>query len=412
MGPSTTRLASFIGAFRRGPEDDSAERLQASLDHPVRFRESAGLVLACDAWQELSRESHAPIACGLSGRVLGSEGVDRAASLSSVVRPLLERGAAALRDREGPFLAAIAAHASGPATRIRDKFGAKQIFYTVLDDRLWFSDHILPLVRLLPNADVRTGGLLEWLHFGTPLPPKTFFAQIHSLPPGHLLTWTADGGGPEVARYFDVCDEVSAEIHRALSRRSIAALERELEDHLHRAVQACMQGASRVTVLLSGGVDSSVLTAIAAQHAEVDAITLDVVGEDAASELPYADAVARHVGADLHPCRFGAEEFRGGVVETVYRTGSPTIVESAVALLHAASSGALPESQMILDGEGADALYAGSTSLFKFSMMSYLASAVGHVSDRRVQRATSALRRRFEQLGLATSTPIDSRGLD
>jgi asparagine synthetase B (glutamine-hydrolysing) len=91
---------------------------------------------------------------------------------------------------------------------------------------------------------------------------------------------------------------------------------------------------------------------------------------------------------------------------------SPLIVESSVALYLAAKTSALPEGQPVLNGAGADALFAGSTNLFKFSLLRRL---IGQSIPFRVEhqeRWFERLRSRLGRLGIRTATSVDPGGLD
>ncbi|MDH3687803.1 MAG: asparagine synthetase B family protein, partial [Myxococcales bacterium] len=307
---------------------------------------------------------------------------------------------------------AAAPEGSDEQILVRDRFGIKPLFYTEWANRLWFADHPLPLLHLIPDPAPRTAALLEWLHYGLPLQPETFFEAIRMVPAGCRLRSQRDSGPVIIEPYFDLVDSISPELSRSFVELPAADAQTRLEALLNDAVLQSIGQSSSVTTLLSGGVDSSILTALAARHAEVDAVTIDVQGPGATSELRFAEMVARHVGARHVACTLDAESYRNSFCGAIRASATPSIVESSVALHHAAASGCLPAGAPIIDGEGADALFGGSPGLFKLDLFGHLLSRTLHVGESRVATAFDSFRRQLNRIGLHNRTPMEPLGLD
>ncbi|MCH8148289.1 MAG: asparagine synthetase B [Planctomycetes bacterium] len=317
-----------------------------------------------------------------------------------------------LADIDGPFLLAKADPSTSKAALARDKFGIRQLFCRLEPTRLWFADDIKFILAVAPSPGLRTLALLEWMHYGVPLEPDTFFDGIFLVRAGHRLTYDWSLGEVKQECYFEPGQYLSPSMARELASRSTRTLEGRLDDCLNSAVALATSAESNVSILVSGGVDSSLLAAMASRNTDVTAVTVDVQGPGAESELEYAKAVVAHLKVEHSICRFGPSEFRETICDTVYALGTPIIVENAVALHYAAKAGYIPPNQLILDGEGGDALFCGSPNLFRYSLFTLVLSSLTGISTVRVRKALERFRRALQRLGLSTRATTDGWGLD
>jgi asparagine synthase (glutamine-hydrolysing) len=179
----------------------------------------------------------------------------------------------------------------------RDRFGKKPLYYWTDGQQLVFGSEIKSVVaapcvprRLEPRA------LPAYLTFGYVPTPCTFFEGVHSLPPGHVLTFDASGvvvepywqplvPGISGARTVDLRGE---ELRREVRRRLCDAVERRL-------IADVPLGA-----FLSGGVDSSSVVALMARLSprRVRTFTIGFDDQDLYDERPYAARVARLYGTE------------------------------------------------------------------------------------------------------------------
>src|ERR671930_2786463 len=138
----------------------------------------------------------------------------------------------------------------------RDRFGIKPLYYRHVDGELAFASEL----RALPRGEIDLDALEAFLAFNSIPAPLTIFRECRKLPPGHVLAWQ-DG-------------EVSLRrVSRAPPRPGHhgrgggdAELAEELRARLRDSVRAHLVSDVPVGVLLSGGIDSSVLAALAAQE--------------------------------------------------------------------------------------------------------------------------------------------------
>lgn len=191
---------------------------------------------------------------------------------------------------------------------------------------------------------------------------KAFDAEwrpaVEPFPPGH--TWTPQDGlvvGPG----FPAAEPALLK-SRAPHEDPPGWVFDALRDTIVRAVQRSLDAAVPVGVLLSGGVDSSIVTAVAARLAAQDGRRLPTfaVGLEGSSDLAAARLVAEHAGTDHHELVYTAEQAIELVPQIIAELESfdPPLVHSAVPH-HLVAELASRHVKVVLAGEGADELFAG-----------------------------------------------------
>lgn len=149
----------------------------------------------------------------------------------------------------------------------RDPFGIKPLYYYREDGFFAFASEpkailSLPNVPKRPNVEAIQEYFLHGFAFaaGYCLNHRSFYEGVHSVPPGHSLLWQ-EGSEPAITRYFDY---PLARTTDAPGLEEAAVLLREA---VGRSIEASMMGDAPLGVALSGGLDSSVITTIAARVA-------------------------------------------------------------------------------------------------------------------------------------------------
>lgn len=312
---------------------------------------------------------------------------------------------------DGPFVGVAIRKQPGSVWLVRDKHGFRTLLYRVENGRIWFSDDAGLLAALLGGVRARGYALAEWCHFGVCLAPRSMFDVVGALGPGERLSFNPETGAVSVDRYFRIEDLVDKDYYREVSSRSVPDLEAELERRLERSVRSFRAGRERVEILLSGGVDSSLLSAVAARHGAVRTLTVQIMSPPLMPELDHAKAVAAHLGLPNEVVEFSATDFRAQLVDTVFAQGTPVLLENGLALNKLARDGHIAPGQRFLDGEGADALFAGSTSLFRYDYALLKLASVSFSPPGAWAGRLGYLRRSAERLGITTWAPWEPYGL-
>ena len=170
----------------------------------------------------------------------------------------------------------------------RDPFGIKPLYYREAAGELAFASEL----RALPRDDVDLDALEAFLAFNSVPAPYSIFRGTRKLPPGHVLVWE-ESAETRIVRYARPTPATA----RDLRGESAADLAEELRARLRDSVRAHLIADVPVGVLLSGGVDSSLLAALGAQETSGPLRTFSIGFEERSfDELDDARSVAEMYG--------------------------------------------------------------------------------------------------------------------
>ena len=268
----------------------------------------------------------------------------------------------------------------------RDRFGIKPLYYQLDGGRLAFASELKALLRQPAfSRQVDPAALHAFLAFNSIPAPLTIFAAARKLPPGHLLLCGEDG--VSTTRYARPTPARLEEL-RSEPPEVLAA---ELRERLRDSVRAHLVADVPVGVLLSGGVDSSLLAALAAGVSESRVSTFSIgFRERTFNELDLARQVAERYGTDHHELVV-TPQIAELLPKLVAAFDEPFADSSAVPTF-LVSELASQHVKVVLSGEGADELFGG----YETYAADLLALRVGGVAARLepvVQRLPSSSRR-------------------
>lgn len=245
----------------------------------------------------------------------------------------------------------------------RDRVGVRPLFYTARPDALWFGSEIKALLAV-PGIDAAIDpvALDQVLTLWAPLAPRTIFAGIDELPPGHVLL--ADRDGVTLRPYWRL-EFPDADDHAALDRRDPREIAAELRALLDDATRIRLRADVPVGAYLSGGLDSAIVTALMKRHAPDRLETFSVAFEDAAfDERPFQETMAAALGTAHHVVTCATADI-GEVFPAVVGHAERPMVRTGPAPLYALSRHVREQGlKVVLTGEGADEMFAGY-DLFK-----------------------------------------------
>lgn len=249
---------------------------------------------------------------------------------------------------DGMYAIAIHDRDSGEIHLARDRFGEKPLFYSAAPGRFGYGSTLLA-VSALPwvaaHFDPQALDRFLALHF---VPgPSTLFAGVRQLLPGERMTVRLHDLAITRLRYY--IPPLEAPRHISDDELSLA---------LERAVTSRLIADVPVGVFLSGGLDSSVVAALAAR-ANPAIATFSMGFSDAhVDESAQAAAVARHVGSTHHKFVFDQDHFMTLLPEVAAALDTP-IGDQAVLPVYWLSREARKHVKVVLAGEGADEIFAG-----------------------------------------------------
>jgi asparagine synthase (glutamine-hydrolysing) len=238
---------------------------------------------------------------------------------------------------------------------VRDRLGVKPLYWALAGDRLLFASEIKGilesgLVAARPNHRV----LSEVLATRGTAGEETMFEGVFKLLPGHRLIF--EGGRVRTDKYWELpLDGPDPE----LERMHDGALIDRFRSLLQESVRLRLMSDVPLGMFLSGGIDSSAIAALMAREIDRPIDTFSVAFADRRfSELEYARAVARAIGANAHEIVIDDTDFFAALPRLVWHEDEPIAHPSSVPL-HFVSALARQHVVVVLTGEGADELLAG-----------------------------------------------------
>jgi asparagine synthase (glutamine-hydrolysing) len=236
----------------------------------------------------------------------------------------------------------------------RDRFGEKPLFYTEQGEDLTFASELKPLLRGLDRSwEVDPAAVDAYLVLGYLPGTRSFVSGIRQLEPGSLLVWDQAARGSTTRRYW------SPPFMPATEKTPTFELVDETRRLLEASVRSRLISDVPLGVFLSGGVDSTLVAALAAANSSHPLKTF-TVGYDvgAVDERDAARRSAAAIGAEHHELVIGAEEV-GRRVPAFIRALDEPLADEAFVALRALAEFARPEVTVAVGGEGADELFGG-----------------------------------------------------
>jgi asparagine synthase (glutamine-hydrolysing) len=272
-----------------------------------------------------------------------------------IVHLFEEHGDAFAERLRGMFAVAMWDARSNRLVLARDRFGIKPLFYREAPDgSLAFASELKALMALggfERRLDMRAVEAL--LAFNSIPGPLTIFEGVRKLPAGHLLSWEP-GRRIELREY---ARPAPAPVER-LRREGADVLARELRERLRDSVRAHLVSDVPVGVLLSGGVDSATLAALAAQESGERVRTFSIgFRERSFDELERARLVARRYNTDHH--ELVVEPDVGAVLTRLAEVFDEPLADSSALPTYLVSELASRHVKVALSGEGGDELFGG-----------------------------------------------------
>jgi asparagine synthase (glutamine-hydrolysing) len=237
----------------------------------------------------------------------------------------------------------------------RDRLGIKPLYYFHSNKVFLFGSEIKALLEH-PDvcAELNRAVLPEYLAFGYLAGTRTFFEGIQKLAPGHIALLD-ETGQLRITQYWD------PSVAEEMTGRPESYYVDGYRDLLHRTVKSHLVSDVPLGVFLSGGIDSSAIAACMTDIRRAPIETFSVgYSEQVFSELPYARAMANHLGSNHHEIRVGRQDFFAALPKLIWHEDEPIAWPSSVSLYFVAKL-AREHVTVVLTGEGSDETLAGYT---------------------------------------------------
>jgi asparagine synthase (glutamine-hydrolysing) len=291
-----------------------------------------------------------------------------------------EWGAQMLQRLNGQFAFAIYDRTNETVFLARDRFGVRPLFYAQREGNLYFGSEVK---AILASGEVEASlnplGIDETFTFWAARPPRTAFQGIGCMEPGTYAIWR--DGGLWFHRYYELdYPEATAEPRDAIE---------QLDEIMRSGVGLRMRADVPVGAYLSGGLDSSITSALAAKASPYTLRSFSIAFDDPRyDESEFQRTMAAAVGSVHAVASIGQSSIAESFPSVIHHAETPLLRTAPVPMYHLAKLTKDAGIKVVLTGEGADELFLGY-DLFK------------EVSVRRfcLRRPESAMRQRlFDRL--------------
>lgn len=352
--------------FHRGPDDAGAEIYEAADGYSVGLAQRRLSIL------DLSALGHQPmhaqdgrVSVVYNGEIYNFEELRRELSDypfrsrcdTEVILAAYEKwGISCLEKFNGMFAIALFDRDSQEVYLIRDRVGKKPLYYWLEDGNLVFASELKALMACPDFPKKINSGVLPVYLYQQYIPePDTIFENVYKVMPGGVLRFCR--GKAETFRYFSIAESYRKGISDPVTDYEQA--KDGLKERLRVSVRRRMIADVPLGTFLSGGYDSSLVTAMA-QENSADPVKTFSIGfeEEAYNEAGYAAEVAKYLGCD-HTERIISKKDMFDLVESIPVYYDEPFADSSQIPTMLVSALAKEKVTVALSGDGGDEFFCG-----------------------------------------------------
>ncbi len=281
-----------------------------------------------------------------------------------VLKSYIYWGSSAFAKFNGSYGIAIYDSCENSLILVRDKFGKKPLYYSRIDNECVFASEVKcflahPRMQLEFDPQQLSSIFAQW----TLLPNQSGYKDIAQVSPSCFIEFSQDGRFTEQS-YFQYPTAPSSD-----SITSIAQAKEEVVDTLKRSVEIRLRSDVEVGTYLSGGIDSSITSLLAAQRAgdRLKTFGVQFVNEDY-DESSAQQIMSKHIGCTHHAIKIAEQDIVDNFYDALWYAEVPVFRTAFVPMYmlskHVSSQGI----KVVLTGEGADESFLGY-NIFKETLV-------------------------------------------
>ncbi|TXJ25857.1 MAG: asparagine synthase (glutamine-hydrolyzing) [Chitinophagaceae bacterium] len=293
----------------------------------------------------------------------------------TILHAYTKLGTACFTDFDGMFAIAIYDAQKNELLLVRDRAGKKPLYYYNKNDQFIFASELNALSKQI-ETEVEEKNIEQYLLYGAIHGSKTPYKDIWELPPAHFAVVNKDGAVTKVRQWWSILpfyqDPVDMKENEAIEC---------VDEYLSIAVRRRLESSDlEVGSFLSGGIDSGLVTSIAAKH-KTDLKTFTVSFTGVYDEAPLARTVAGKYNTQHQEIRISFDDLQQDIEKILSNYGEPFFDDSAIPSYYV-SKEARKHLTVILNGDGADELFGGYRRYVPFAKYDFFnqTSAVAAVA--------------------------------
>ena len=251
----------------------------------------------------------------------------------------------------------------------RDRFGIKPLYYINKSKKFAFCSEIKGLLNLLEKKEIDKEGLAQFFNFRFTLGETTLVKDVKKLLPGHYLLF--DLKNKKIKKYEQYYELQKQQI----KNKSFAYYKKKTRELLDKSVKRRMVSDVPVACLLSGGIDSSIITALAKKY-NSDLNTFSI-GFDTTNELPSARLASNAIKTNHREYKIDKNNVLRYLKDMVYHMDEP-IGDPGFLPIFVLSKEVKKHNKVVLSGDGGDEVFCGYDRYKMYHYGRYLKNAVFH----------------------------------
>ena len=272
-----------------------------------------------------------------------------------IIQAYIEYGPKCVEYLDGVFAFSIYDAEKKTLFLARDRIGIKPLYYLKENNQFYFSSNMQGIIKNMNSAQINPIALNYQFTLHSVVPaPYTIISDINKLEPGHTLTISKSGGLIK-NKYFDA-NQIG------LSDYSHDEINENLTSLINSAIEKRINVADvPVGILLSGGLDSSLITAIAKNYKEelnTFSIGFNTIADEKGDEFYYSDSVANDFKTKHHKYKISDKDLLDNLDEVIMNMSEPMFSQDSSAF-YLLSKKVSEKTKVVLSGQGADEVFGG-----------------------------------------------------
>ncbi len=277
-----------------------------------------------------------------------------------ILEGFIEWGVGLFNKLNGMFAFSIYDRKNQKIYIVRDSFGIKPLYYYLNGETLIFASEIKSILasNLVPR-EMSYQGLYEYMHFSTTVGETTFYNGIKKLKSGEYIEYSLYSGVLETISYRLLCDVTP-------STHSLDEAIYNIRDLFEKSVKRQLVSDVPVGIFLSGGIDSTAITAIASKYyrGKLKTFSAGFDFDRGFNELPNARFISKKFNTDHYEFHIKGDDSIS-VLETLNHYFDQPFADAANIPLYLMSQELKGKHKVILQGDGGDELFAGYNHYFR-----------------------------------------------
>jgi asparagine synthase (glutamine-hydrolysing) len=254
----------------------------------------------------------------------------------------------------------------------RDRFGQKPLYFYFDGISLIFSSEVKSILKnKLINVDLDRGSFLEYFHSERNISfvSESMLSQIKTVPPSTNLVFDISKRIMNLEDYYFLTSYLDEKIYFDNLKKYEKDLIEELDFILNESVKKHMVSDVEVSSICSGGLDSSLITAIAKKYnSRLKVYCVDTC-DKRTSEIGYARKVSNYLNLELREIKIKKEYFEEKLKEVTKCLEYPLVHPNTVAIYLLFKKIKEENIKVVLTGEGSDEIFGGYTSSVQINLI-------------------------------------------